>query len=250
MTVQTDGSATRQATVLSTRPLLRWAYCSTPVPVCTPQYHQRFSIRCDEIYTSGAVARALLNKAPCGDAPRERVGRHKRVSTARTEHARVAPPRRETSAASGSATRRVGEPGNCCSTPAIPSAKASAPPRHWSGHTTANTTSTRALPAYYSTPYGSGARPDGSARGDKDGRGGLAEPRHQCQRQRGAATHPAGSKTSWRGLLRGWKHRRRPGRCASVNRWREIRTGRRRSGEPGGGETPAFAQTSGRERTP
>ena len=64
-------------------------------------------------------------------------------------------PRRETSTASGSATRRANRATAARRTTS--SAKASAPPRHCTGHTTANTTSTRALPAY-STP-GSGAGP-------------------------------------------------------------------------------------------
>ena len=51
---------------------------ASPVPVCTPQHHQRLQhpLRRD-IQPRVAVARTLQQGAPGGDAPRERAGCHK-----------------------------------------------------------------------------------------------------------------------------------------------------------------------------
>lgn len=109
-----------------------------------------FSIRCDEIYNLASPSRVRYNKALPVETLRVSVlGAINALDTARTEHARVVLPRRETSTASGSATRRANRATAARRTTS--SAKASAPPRHCTEHTTANTTSTRALPAY-STP--------------------------------------------------------------------------------------------------
>ena len=78
-----------------------------------------FSIRCDEIYNLASPSRVRYNKALPVETLRVSVlGAINALDTARTEHARVV---------------------------------FASPPRHFTGHTTANTTSTRALPAY-STP--------------------------------------------------------------------------------------------------
>ena len=89
-----------------------------------------FSIRCDEIYNLASPSRVRYNKALPVETLRVSVlGAINALDTARTRRANRATAARRTTS----------------------SAKASAPPRHCTGHTTANTTSTRALPAY-STP--------------------------------------------------------------------------------------------------
>lgn len=114
-----------------------------------------FSIRCDEIYNLASPSRVRYNKALPVETLRVSVlGAINALDTARTEHARVVFASAETSTASGSATRRANRATAARRTTS--SAKASAPPRHCTGHTTANTTSTRALPRIFNT-YGSGA---------------------------------------------------------------------------------------------
>ena len=139
-----------------------------------------FSIRCDEIYNLASPSRVRYNKALPVETLRVSVlGAINTLETARSEHARVV-------FASAGNIYGIGhrdpasEPGNFCSTHYI----------LYEGKRAAE-----ALHRAYNSEYDVDARlrqrrrPDGSARGDKDGRGGLAEPRHRRQRQRGAATH-------------------------------------------------------------
>lgn len=109
-----------------------------------------FSIRCDEIYNLASPSRVRYNKALPVETLRVSVlGAINTLETARSEHARVV-------FASAGNIYGIGhrdpasEPGNFCSTHYI-LYKASAPPKRCTGHTTVNTTSTHALPAY-STP--------------------------------------------------------------------------------------------------
>ena len=138
-----------------------------------------FGIRCDEIYNLASPSRVRYNKAlPGRDAPRERAGRHKRPrhSTHRTcagglrlggkhlRHRAAATPASESGQllldALHPLRRQARRRGDC------------------TGPTTANTDVDARIARIFNT-YGSRRRPDGSARGDKDGRGGLAEPRHR-----------------------------------------------------------------------
>ena len=109
-----------------------------------------FSIRCDEIYNLASPSRVRYNKALPVETLRVSVlGAINALDTARTEHARVV-------FASAGNIYGIGqrdpasEPGNCCSTHYI-LCEGKRAAEVCTGHTTANTTSTRALPAY-STP--------------------------------------------------------------------------------------------------
>ena len=98
-----------------------------------------FSIRCDEIYNLASPSRVRYNKALPVETLRVSVlGAINTLETARSEHA-----------ASGTAIRQASRVTSVRHTTS--STKASAPPKRCTGHTTVNTTSTHALPAY-STP--------------------------------------------------------------------------------------------------
>jgi len=107
-----------------------------------------FSIRCDEIYNLASPSRVRYNKALPVETLRVSVlGAINTLETARSEHARVV----FASAGNiyGIGIRQASRVTSVRHTTS--STKASAPPKRCTGHTTVNTTSTHALPAY-STP--------------------------------------------------------------------------------------------------